>query len=86
MLIAGPRTKARVRSPRRSAVLPAMVVAILAVLAVIVLAVYGSTGAALVTALLVNTAATPLAHAAGLRRRPPLRMDWPAEGTASRLS
>lgn len=86
MLIAGPRTKARVRSPRRGTVLPALVVAILAVLAVAVLAANGSTGAALVTALLVYAAATPLAHAAGLRRRPPLRVDWPAEGTASRLS
>jgi len=85
MLIAGPRSKARVRSSRRGAVLPAMSVAILALLAVAVLTASGSTGAALVTALLVYAAATPLAHAAGLRHRP-LRADWPAEGAATRLS
>ena len=86
MLIAGPRTTARVRSAGRGVLLPTMAVAILALVAVVVLAAYGSTGAALVTALLVYGAATPLAHAAGLRRRPPLRVEWTAEGTATRLS
>jgi hypothetical protein len=76
MLIAGPHAKVRIRPRRRAAAaLPALGFALFAAAAVAVLAVYGSTAAALITALLVNAAATPVAHAAGLRRRTPPRAE-----------
>lgn len=75
MLIASPRTKVRVRSSRRSALMPPIAFALFAAAAVALLAAYGSTVTALVAAVLVNAAANPLAHAAGLRRRPPVRAE-----------
>lgn len=75
MLIASPRATVRIRPRRRAAVVPALAFALFAAAAVAVLAAYGSTATVLVAALLVNAAATPLAHAAGLRRRPPLRVE-----------
>jgi hypothetical protein len=86
MLIASPRTKIRLRPARRGALVPAAVFTVVALLAVTVLTAHGSVGAALVTGILVNAAATPLAHAAGLGRRRPLQADWPAEQPVSRLS